>query len=171
MINSGVKVLIARGGTATELKEHVNAPGCGQAKLLSSASTLGIHESWHMEGEYRLTLADVLNGSVPEDAIVLCSNSVDVHGRFGFKSNEIISLCRMVIIMEHPITALSPKGRCVSAESEAMGAVRIMPTCVARGQAVGTAAAIAVKMGVQPRNIAAAELIKQFIRDGAYLKA
>ena len=158
------------------LRKYV--PGCERAKLLSSASTLGIRESRHMEGEYRLTLEDVLNGAVPEDSIVLCSNSVDVHGRFGSKSNEYITVQNgeyygipYRCLVPRKIDGLLFAGRCVSAESEAAGAVRVMPPCMAMGQAVGTAAAIAVKKGVQPRDIAAAELIKELIQNGAYLKA
>lgn len=158
------------------LRKYV--PGCERAKLLSSASTLGIRESRHMEGEYRLTLEDVLNGAVPEDSVVLCSNSVDVHGRFGSKSNEYITVQNgeyygipYRCFVPRKIDGLLFAGRCVSAESEAAGAVRVMPPCMAMGQAVGTAAAIAVKKGVQPRDIAAAELIKELIQNGAYLKA
>lgn len=41
-------------------------------------------------------------------------------------------------------------GRCISAEEEAMGQLRLIPVCSATGQAAGTAAALAVREGVAP---------------------
>ena len=41
-------------------------------------------------------------------------------------------------------------GRCISAEEEAMGQLRLIPVCSATGQAAGTAAALAVRGGVTP---------------------
>ncbi len=63
------------------LKKYI--PGCENAKMLSSASTIGIRESRHIHGRAALTAEDVLNGRVPEDAILLASNSIDVHGGTG----------------------------------------------------------------------------------------
>lgn len=140
------------------LRKYV--PGCGDARLMSTASTLGIRESRHVQGEYRMDLDDVIQGHVPEDAILLCSNSVDIHGRFGPASNQYVTI-------EHgkyygvPYRCLVPlgvdgllmAGRCVSATSEAAGAVRVMPPCMAMGQAAGAAAAMAAAQGVQPRQL------------------
>jgi len=41
-------------------------------------------------------------------------------------------------------------GRCISAEEEAMGQLRLIPVCSATGQAAGTAAALAVREGIAP---------------------
>lgn len=48
---------------------HKYVPGCENAKLMSSGSTLGIRESRHIKGEYLLTADDILNAAVPEDAM------------------------------------------------------------------------------------------------------
>lgn len=157
------------------LRKYV--PGCERAKLMSSGSTLGIRESRHIVGEYRLTLDDVLNGTVTEDAVVLCSNSVDVHGRFGPKSNEYITVQNGEFygipyrcLLPQTIDGLLIAGRCISAESEAAGAVRVMPPCMAMGQAAGTAAALAVKARTEPRLLDTSELKRVLLADGAYLK-
>jgi len=49
-------------------------------------------------------------------------------------------------------------GRCISAEEEAMGQLRLIPVCAATGQAAGTAAALALRAGVAPAKLDILEL-------------
>ena len=60
-------------------------------------------------------------------------------------------------------------GRCISAESEAAGAIRVMPPCMGIGQAAGTAAALCVKEKVQPAHVDVQQLRKILKENGAYL--
>jgi hypothetical protein len=60
-------------------------------------------------------------------------------------------------------------GRCVSATSEAAGAIRVMPPCMALGQAAGTAAALALKNDVSVRNLDTALLKETLKKQNAYL--
>ena len=48
------------------IKKYV--PGCENAKLTETASTIGIRESRHVEGDYRLEVDDIMEGEVPEDS-------------------------------------------------------------------------------------------------------
>ncbi len=131
------------------LKKYV--PGCENARLLASGSTLGIRETRHIHGIKTLTVDDLLQCRVTDDAIMLAANSVDVHGRFGPKSNEYIALpegkCYGIpygCLVTPELSNLLIAGRCVSAESEAAGAIRVMPPCMGMGEAAGTAAALGV---------------------------
>ena len=45
-------------------------------------------------------------------------------------------------------------GRCLNADSTAAGAVRVMPPCMAMGQAAGIAAALSIKENIVPRKLA-----------------
>lgn len=156
------------------LRKYV--PGCENAKLLSVASTLGIRESRHIQGEYTLSIDDVISGKVPKDSIFLASNSVDVHGRFGPKSNEYITVrdgnwygvpyrCLVPIGVEGLLVA----GRCVSATADAAGAIRVMPPCAASGQAAGTAAALSVIHKCSVRNLDTELLRNKLNEDGVFL--
>ena len=156
------------------LRKYV--PGCEKVKLMASGSTLGIRESRHIQGEYRLTVDDVLEGRVPEDTVVLCSNSVDVHGRFGPSSGEYLTVrsgnyygIPYRCLVPQKVDGLLISGRCLSADSAAAGAVRVMPPCMAMGQAAGTAAALAAKRQVDVRKLDAALLRGRLIRAGAWL--
>lgn len=129
------------------LKKYV--PGCENARLLASGSTLGIRETRHIHGLTKLVVDDLLQCRIPDDSIMLAANSVDVHGRFGPKSNEYIALpegkCYGIpygCLVTPKFSNLLIAGRCVSAESEAAGAVRVMPPCMGMGEAAGTAAAL-----------------------------
>jgi hypothetical protein len=74
-----------------------------------------------------------------------------------------------------PYRCLTPKGidnllvsgRCISATHQAMAGARVMGTCMAIGQAAGTAAAMAVRAGVPPRELNVSELRQTLKSDGA----
>lgn len=155
------------------LRKYV--PGCENAKIKSTASHVGIRESRHIRGKYRLTSDDLINSEVPSDSIFIAANSVDVHGRFGPKSNEYTPIngdyygipyrCLLPVNIDGLLLA----GRCVSADSTAAGAIRVIPPCMAMGQAAGTAAAMAVKSNTLPSEIDINKLIDTLKKDGVYL--
>ena len=65
-----------------------------------------------------------------------------------------------------PFRCLIPKGidnllyagRCISVSHEMLDLVREIPCCMATGQAAGTAAGLAVKHGINPRDVNIKEL-------------
>ena len=67
------------------------------------------------------------------------------------------------------IDQLLAAGRCISTTVEAHGSTRVSPTCMAFGQAAGTAAALAVRHGVTPRDLDTEELRRVLISQGANL--
>ncbi len=150
-------------------------PGCADARLQSTAAYVGIRESRHIAGEYRLTADDLLESKVPADSVFIAANSVDVHGRFGPKSNEYVPIrgdyygVPYRSLLPVKIDGLLLAGRCLSADSTAAGAVRVMPPCMAMGQAAGTAAAIAVQDGVTPKQVNIDTLRKTLKENGVVL--
>jgi hypothetical protein len=150
-------------------------PGCGNARLLSTASHVGVRESRHIQGEYRLTVEDLLACRVPKDSILLAANSVDVHGRFGPTSNEYVTINGAYYgvpyrsLVPVAVEQLLLAGRCISADSAAAGAVRVMPPCMAMGQAAGIAAAMAVKEACTVREVDVRHLRERLKEAGAYL--
>lgn len=156
------------------LKKYV--PGCQNAKLLQSGNTLGIRETRHIHGLKTMMLDDVLECRVPDDSIILAANSVDVHGRFGPTSNEYITIPKgkyygvpYGCLVAQNRSNLLVAGRCISAESEAAGAIRVMPPCMGMGQAAGTAAALACFENIDVRKMDVKKLRCQLEKDGVVL--
>lgn len=70
------------------------------------------------------------------------------------------------------IENLMMAGRDISVSHVALGSTRLMATCAVIGQAAGTAAALCIRHGVRPRELAAehaAELQQQLLRDDCYI--
>jgi hypothetical protein len=65
------------------------------------------------------------------------------------------------------IDNLLVSGRCISATHEGMAGARVMGTCIAIGQAAGSAAALAVRSGIQPREVDVRALQQLLRADGA----
>lgn len=155
------------------LKKYV--PGCEDARLNATASYVGIRESRHINGEYRLTAEDLLTAKVPEDSVFIAANSVDVHGRYGPKSNQYVPINGKYYgvpyrsLIPQKINGLLIAGRCLSADSTAAGAVRVMPPCMAMGQAAGTAAALSVQSDCSLRNLDITALRKELKNSCVFL--
>jgi hypothetical protein len=155
-------------------EEHV--PGFERAYLASIAPQIGIRETRRIVGEYVLTAEDVLRGVKFEDRVAKNGYCIDIHDPKG-KAWDVQFIQSEDATYDIPYRCLLPKGldgllvagRCISATHEALGSVRIMPCCMALGQAAGTAAALAVKQSTAPRDIDIKLLQDQLRRDNAIL--
>ena len=150
-------------------------PGAKDARLLSTASTLGIRESRHVLGEYRLDRDDIVSGRVPDDSVCLCANSIDLHGGTGASTTLYLTIegnyygVPYRCLVPQKVDGLLVAGRCVSATALGAAAIRVMPPCMAMGQAAGTAAALCAKTGVAPRALAPATLVDTLKKQGVFL--
>lgn len=146
-------------------------PGFENSYLVETSSRLGVRESRRLVGKYKLTGDDVINCRSFDDSICKAYFSIDIHdprGKFGAIGGELKKN-----YFEVPFSALcSAKysnltvcGRCISCDHIAHAAARIQGCCILTGQACGTAAAIAVKTGVEVCDVNSGELRKQLIAD------
>ncbi|MBD3292185.1 MAG: FAD-dependent oxidoreductase, partial [Armatimonadia bacterium] len=58
-------------------------------------------------------------------------------------------------------------GRCVSADAEAMEALREIHCCWSMGEAAGAAAALAAERDCEPKNVSVSELRRLLVEAGA----
>jgi len=146
-------------------------PGCQDAHAVDTDPELLMRETRRIEGEYVLTAQDVLGGRQFGDSIALGGYYIDVHNPSDPACDCVLSEGTYGI----PYRCLLPKqvdnllvaGRCISGTQEAAGSFRVMATCMAIGQGAGTAAALAARTGVTPRDLDADLLRRRLIEQGA----
>lgn len=161
-------------GIVRFLRERV--PGFEHCYLAQLACRIGVRESRRIVGEYVLKLDDLLNLVEFPDRIARGCYAVDVHpvrpGERGLfipipEGRSYTIPYRSLLPLK--VEGLLAAGRCVSAEHAALGAVRVMPTAAATGQAAGVAAALSAREGVPPRRLKAEEVQRELIKQGAVL--
>lgn len=154
------------------MREHI--PGCKDAQLIQVAPELGVRESRHIVGHYELTAEDVLHHRIFEDGICTFAYALDKHDSEG--GGVTWSLVDRYYTI--PYRSLLPMGcdnllvagRCICGSSEASASYRVMPACIAMGQAAGTAAAMAVGEGISPDQVPVPELQRILRQQGAVIK-
>jgi len=156
----------------TYLRNYV--PGFENAHFARTAPFLGIRETRRIVGQYVLNQDDVLGCRHFEDSIAVASYPIDIH-RPGDEGCTLIWCgdCydipyRSLVPLE--VDGLLVAGRCISSTHEAMGAIRVMATCMAMGEAAGRAAKQAVRRDVSPAAVDVAELQQELRDRGAYLR-
>ena len=143
-------------------------PGYEQAALLSTSPAIGVRESRRIIGEHVLTADEILAAARFDDQIARCGAPIEEH-----HAGEDT---RWVYLEEGatygiPFRALQPQGldnvlvagRCFSATHDAHASARSMGTCMAMGQAAGTAAALSG----EPKRLSAETLRARLREDGA----
>ena len=136
---------------------HRDVPGFENAEVLVSGPQIGVRESRRVMGDYVLTEEDVLRARKFDDCIARGSYSIDIHSPTG--AGTVIKRLKPGESYDIPYRCLTPlgldnlliAGRPISATHEAHSSLRIMPICLAIGQAAGTAAALSIKQQVAPR--------------------
>ena len=122
-------------------RQHI--PGFAQVAIVGFASQVGVRDSRHIHGLHILTKEDVLSQHRFEDSIGVA----------------VINYAKDVQVYPIPYRCLVPKdldgllvaGRCISVDHWVTNSTRLIPACVMMGQAAGSAAALAVRANVQPK--------------------
>jgi hypothetical protein len=153
-------------------------PGFAHAHITAVGGRVGVRESRRIVGEVVLTAEDLSGGRRWPDVIARSAYPIDIHSPTGEIDASLDEFqddyLSQGVTYDIPYRCLVPKrvdqllaaGRCISTTAEAHGATRVSPTCMALGQAAGTAAALAARAGVTPRELAVAELQDVLISQG-----
>ena len=162
-------------GQIKQVNEYLKrfVPGFENAWMDKVAPFMGIRESRQIGCEYMLTGEDILESRRFDDCIAVAGYPVDIHHSVGPD-------CTMLFAQDNydiPYRCLLPvglhnllvSGRCAGYTHEAMASARVMSTCMAVGQAAGTAARLALLQGVEPSKVDVGSVRKELLRQGAYL--
>ncbi len=146
---------------------------------------MGKRESGRIMGDYILTENDLRKPAHFDDVIGHTGWSIDIHSPLGIfdpKSAFDGDMAHQVLkeIAEIPYRCLYSKnidnlfmaGRNASVSHIALGSVRVQAQCAVMGQAAGTAAAMALKMSLSPREfgkLKISDLQQRLLKDDQYL--
>jgi hypothetical protein len=142
----------------------------------------GKRESRRLTGDYILVEQDLMESHRFNDAVAYGGWTLDRHDKSGIdclyqppahllnppEPYQIPYRC----YYSRNIDNLMMAGRNISCSHMAMSSTRVMATCMVGGQAVGTAASIAVREGISPRTVGEqyiSELQQTLLRDDCYI--
>lgn len=137
----------------TEAVDYVkaNLPGFDRCYMLDVAQQMGIRQTRLLSGEYVMTKEDVTSRRHFADSVA--------------RGRDYYYPYRSLVPKE--IEQLLVAGRHYSATPEAQKMSREIPPCMAMGQAVGVAAALAVDQGILVREVSARDIQLQMHKHGA----
>lgn len=150
-----------------------NIPGFEHAELTQIAPYIGVRESRRVVGVKQLKEADVDALNIPEDTIAMAGYNRDTHSPVDGKMYMLPTKHGIGVpygcLVPKTMDGLLVSGRAISVTHEVFAMTRIMPTCMAVGEACGAAAAMAVRNSIQPRDVDVSALREDLLKAGAIL--
>jgi ribulose 1,5-bisphosphate synthetase/thiazole synthase len=130
-------------------------PGFEKSRIEYTATQVGVRATRQIVGEATPSMEEVRKRKFPDTVVKPYANA---EMRLPFGS-----------ILPQKVENLLVAGRCISAEEEAMGQLRLIPVCSATGEAAGTAAALALQQETFPRRLDVSSIQKVLQRQGMEL--
>jgi len=151
-------------------------PGFENAYIVEIAPQIGIRETRRVVGEYMLSESDILECASFPDSIGVNGWPVEAHvsGNVALKFPKIpesrgYNQLPYRMIVPRAVDNLFMAGRCASMTHDGQSSARVSGPCFAMGQAAGTAADLALKAGVAPRDVDVRALQRRLQADGVFL--
>jgi hypothetical protein len=154
-------------------------PGFANARFVRTAEQLYVRETRHIQGEYRLTITDVLENRDHWDKIGFGSYPVDVQPTSPENAGNVIGKPDLYAIPFRCLVPLKVEnllvvGRSASYDSLPHGSARVIPVGMVTGEAAGVACAYSVREDVPFREMTKSEeaiawVQKRLKKQGAYL--
>ncbi len=143
----------------------------------------GKRESRRLLGPHVLTQGDVQEGTIFPDAVAYGGWAIDLHPPQGVDAPELrpcyqyyqdwIYTIPFRVLHSRNIPNLLFAGRNISATHVAFASTRVMATCAVMGQAIGTAAALAVEKGLTLDQVGEGDAMRalqqRLVKDDAFL--
>ena len=146
--------------------------GCENAFVNDTGVQVGVRQTRQIVGMERLTNEAVERGAKTPDAIARSPWPIELHSgtkpRLSWLHDDFYEIPLGCFIPRRGESLLAT-GRSLSAEHEAMASARVTAQCFSYGQAIGHAAAIAVREKLGVREIKASDVRELLRKDGAQL--
>ena len=143
-------------------------------RIMAVAPAVAPREGRRILGLTEMNVEDYYNGRVFEDSVCYSYWFVDIHREgqaayIRYITHENTPTIRLTAMISKDIPNLLMAGRCVSSDRETNSSLRVKASCMAMGQAAGTAAAISVRRGVDVSRISLEELKRTLDENGAII--
>ena len=148
-------------------------PGCERAVLKTMFPFALARETYRTEGEYVVTSEDFMRATDFSDKVCNAFNYIDMHSQergcdvYFHESEDLLPTVPFRALIPKGSARITVAGRHVSAERKALAGIRAQCTCMAMGQAMGAAAALAVKRGIPSREIDSRDIVALTVEHGA----
>lgn len=163
---SGTHTIANQQGRTTLLnlvRKLKSFPGCENIKILDLKTETAVRETFRIDGMYKITHQDYVDGRVFKDSVSHSFYPIDLHREGKSIYQEFL---KPNIVASVPLRALIPKrsqnflvaGRCVSSDRLANSALRVQASCMGMGQAAGAAAALASRNKTTPMEVSVADV-------------
>ncbi len=141
-------------------------PGFEAARIADWPARVGVRETRRLVGRVVMTDQDVLCGRRREDEVALSTWPIEVwedHRRPRLVYPEAASSVPLGALVSRTHPMLGVAGRCLSSTHEALGALRVIGTALATGEAIGVAAALAADANTALAAIAPARIVSRVL--------
>lgn len=137
-------------------------PELSGVELDATAPELYVRETRHIQGEYRLTMIDVLENRDQWDRIAFGSYPVDIQRLSPADTGAVVSVPQQYAvpfrsIVPQKVDGLLVVGRSASFDTLPHGSARVIPVGMATAQAAGAAAKLAMDSGMTFREMSASK--------------
>lgn len=145
-------------------------PGFENAQLAAISPTLGIRETRHFRGIYRLTRENMYSDYVKKNAIAQSAYNIDIHS--GVKDHIDLTPINKPFgipygcLVPSAVDGLLLSGRTISLDTVTYASARVMGPCIAIGEAAGEAAALSLEEQTEIRDIPVEKLRERLRANG-----
>jgi hypothetical protein len=144
-------------------------PGFENCFILDTASQIGTRGGRRMIGEYVYNEQDMKSGVIHKDTIAVLPNTNGAPAIDIPQGEARRAYVPYRSLLPKKVDGLLVACRAFSGDMVANDAFNWLPHCIAFGEAAGTAAALAVKAGVEARDVDYGALQSQLLKQGVLL--
>ena len=141
-----------------------NVPGFEHAVIIDTAPQCGVRSSRMLDGEYLITREELIAGAQFDDTVVAAQPPYKK-----FETTDSLKEIPYRCFLPKHVKGLLVAGRCISGDFGAIEMLRVIPTAMLMGEACGVAAALAVKQGIDVKEVSPQEIQEQLRRQNVLL--
>jgi len=143
-------------------------------KIMAVAPAVAPREGRRIAGVFEMNVKDYCSGKVFEDSVCYSYWFVDIHRDndptiIKYITHDKTPTIRLSSMISKKYKNLLMAGRCISTDRETNSAIRVKASCMAMGEAIATAAAIAIKDNVCVEDVSLEKLKNILKENGAII--